>query len=247
MNNALQLPSMLLAALQIRDASNSLLFDLLPILAPLLLLGGLLAGYISIKTPGMGVPETVAVVCFTLFFALHYAAGVAGWEVAIVFLVGVLLVLSELFLHPGTILPGLCGAALMAGAIIWAMIDRRPSDPWWPTGSMLLWPVINLFIAVLGATVAAYFLGKYLPQSRAFRWLVLAETTPHGQGPLIPEAPADVLTGAKGTARTMLRPSGKAEIAGRLLDVVTQGDFIEEGHGVRVIAVEGVRVVVAPA
>src|SRR3954465_12105736 len=105
MNIALSLPSMLLAALQLHDApSSSPLADLLPVLAPLLLLGGLLAGYIAIKTPGMGVPEIVSVLCFTFFFAVHYAAGVAGWEVAIIFLVGLGLILSELFLHPGTIL-----------------------------------------------------------------------------------------------------------------------------------------------
>jgi len=47
-----------------------------------------------------------------------------------------------------------------------------------------------------------------------------------------------------GTALTILRPSGTAEINGRRVDVVTEGDWLEVGAPVTVIAVEGLRVVV---
>ena len=47
-----------------------------------------------------------------------------------------------------------------------------------------------------------------------------------------------------GTALTPLRPSGTASINGRRVDVVTEGPFVERGATVKVIAVEGMRVVV---
>jgi membrane-bound serine protease (ClpP class) len=48
-----------------------------------------------------------------------------------------------------------------------------------------------------------------------------------------------------GVARSILRPAGKAEIDGMLVDVVTDGEFLDAGAPVRVLAVEGSRVVVA--
>jgi membrane-bound serine protease (ClpP class) len=47
-----------------------------------------------------------------------------------------------------------------------------------------------------------------------------------------------------GSAYTDLRPSGKAVIGDDRVDVVTEGAFIEKDHPVRVVAVEGKRVVV---
>jgi len=52
------------------------------------------------------------------------------------------------------------------------------------------------------------------------------------------------LVGQSGVAFTQLRPSGTALIQGRRVDVVTEGALIEKGTAVRVVAVEGMRVVV---
>ncbi len=216
-------------------------------LAPFLLLGGMLGAWMEFKTPGFGLPGILSAVCFTLFFAAHYGAGLAGWEVIILFMIGFLLVLSELFLHPGTVLPGVAGVVFMLFALIWAMIDRYPNQPWWPTNAMLIRPMLNLTLAFAGVLLAMFFLGKYLPRTPFLRWIILAETTPTGAGPMLPEATPNVLTGASGVARTTLRPSGKADFGGRVLDVVSNGEYIDPGQGVRVVAVEGARVVVEGA
>jgi membrane-bound serine protease (ClpP class) len=47
-----------------------------------------------------------------------------------------------------------------------------------------------------------------------------------------------------GTAFTNLRPSGTAVINGKRVDVVTEGQMIERGTRVKVIAVEGMRIIV---
>ena len=49
-----------------------------------------------------------------------------------------------------------------------------------------------------------------------------------------------------GQAVTPLRPSGTAVIGGRRVDVVTEGGMVERGSPIRVVAVEGMRVVVRP-
>jgi membrane-bound serine protease (ClpP class) len=52
--------------------------------------------------------------------------------------------------------------------------------------------------------------------------------------------------GKCGVAITVLRPSGIAEFDGERLNVVSQGDFIGKDAAVKVIAIEGGRIVVAP-
>ena len=48
----------------------------------------------------------------------------------------------------------------------------------------------------------------------------------------------------QGEAYTDLRPSGKANINDQRLDVVTEGVFLEKGDAIRVVAIEGQRIVV---
>jgi membrane-bound serine protease (ClpP class) len=54
------------------------------------------------------------------------------------------------------------------------------------------------------------------------------------------------LLGKSGVASTFLRPSGVALIDGQRADVLTQGEFIQEGTPVRVTRVEGSRIFVEP-
>ena len=53
--------------------------------------------------------------------------------------------------------------------------------------------------------------------------------------------------GTQGTAITVLRPSGKARFADRVIDVVTEGEFIAPQTPVTVIQSDGMRVVVKSA
>jgi len=54
------------------------------------------------------------------------------------------------------------------------------------------------------------------------------------------------LVGGEGVSRSHLRPAGVADINGQRVDVVTEGGMIERGTRVRVVDVEGNRVVVRP-
>ena len=145
---------------------------------------------------------------------------------------------------PGTVIPGVVGALLMVGALIWAMIDRYPGEPFLPTSAMLLRPLINLGLALLLAGLAGWSLAKYLPRTSFYHRIVLLSTV-HGD-PAVSGAthPSRVEIGQSGTAQSMLRPAGKAEFGGHTVDVITQGDFIEPGLPVRVVALDGLRVVV---
>lgn len=246
---AQDLPAMLKAAglhgevVRVEPSGFERLAFYITALAPLLLLGGIIGAYIEFKVPGFGLPGTLSFICFGLFFAGHYIAGLAGNEVIIVFAIGIALVLSEVFLHPGTVLPGVFGVVLMAGSLVWAMVDRYPGDGFWPSNYMLGIATAKLAFTLVLAGAAIYLLSKYLPRTSFYHSIVLGAKSP--AGPLISSlGKAAVLPGMTGVAHTVLRPSGKAEFGDSIVDVVSQGEFIARGAEVRVVAVEGPRVVV---
>lgn len=221
-------------------------------LAPLLLLLGIICAYLEFKIPGASVPGVLAAVCFALFFLGHYLAGLAGWEVVALFVLGVILVIAEiLFFAHSTIVIGVAGVFLMLAAVLWAMIDRYPGQTFFPTGQMLAIPLRNLCLAVIAATIAIILLARYLPRTSLYRRFALMTIIP--TGPSLAGAPREFATalalepGMKGAALTTLRPSGKARFADHVVDVVTEGEFIAAETPVTVIQTDGMRVVVKAA
>ena len=221
-------------------------------LAPLLLLVGIICAYIEFKLPGVSMPGIIAAICFALFFAGHYLAGLAGWEVVALFVLGLVLVLVEiLFFAHGTVVLGVVGVLLMLGSILWAMVDRYPGETFLPTGAMLATPLRNLFITLIAAVALIMLLARYLPKTSLYRRFALMTMIP--PGPSLAGVPRefatalDVQPGMQGTAQTTLRPSGKARFDDHIVDVVTEGEFIAADTPVTVIQKDGMRVVVKQA
>jgi membrane-bound serine protease (ClpP class) len=218
-------------------------------LAPLLLLAGIVCAYLEFKIPGATLPGVISAVCFALFFLGHYLAGLSGWEVVALFVVGLFLVLVEiLFFAHSTIVFGVVGVFLMLASILWAMIDRYPGENFLPTGQMLLMPLVNLVIAIVAATVVITLLARYLPRTSLYRRFALVTSNP--AGPSLDHVPRQFATavslapGARGTTVSMLRPSGKARFADQLVDVITEGEFVAPETPVTVVQTDGMRVVV---
>jgi len=218
-------------------------------LAPLLLLGGIVGVYIELKVGSFGAAGFAAGICFLLFFFGSYIAGLAGWEVVILFVIGLSLIVSEITIHPGTIVPGLVGLLLVGVAVLWAMVDHYPNEPLIPTGEMLERPLLNLGLTILLACAAIPLVTKLLPRTPLFRAISLARA--QAPGPSFSErsvgSPMKVAVGASGTALSILRPSGNARFGDAIVDVITRGEFIEPSSPIRVLAVEGSRIVVTRA
>jgi membrane-bound serine protease (ClpP class) len=221
-------------------------------LAPLLLLGGILGAYLEFKIPGVTWPGVISAICFTLFFLGHYLAGLAGWEVVALFILGMVLVLIEiLFFAHSTIVFGVVGVFLMLASLLWTMIDRYPGQNFFPTGKMLAMPLLNMFIAIVGSFIVIALLARYLPRTSIYRRFALMDSNP--PGPSLAGIPRQFATalalapGMQGIAVTVLRPSGKARFADHVVDVVTEGEFIAPQTPVTVIQTDGMRVVVKTA
>jgi membrane-bound serine protease (ClpP class) len=218
-------------------------------LAPLLLLGGIIGAYLEFKIPGATLPGIIAAICFALFFLGHYLAGLAGWEVVTLFVVGFALVIIEiLFFAHSTIVFGVVGVLLMLASLLWAMIDRYPGETFFPTGRTLALPLLNLFIAIAAAAIVIVILARYLPRTSFYRRFALMASNP--PGPSLAGAPREFTTalalspGMEGISVSILRPSGKARFADHVVDVITEGEFIASETPVKIIQTDGMRVVV---
>ena len=227
-------------------------------LSPLLLLAGIIGAYLEFKIPGVTWPGIISAICFALFFLGHYLAGLAGWEVVALFFLGLVLVLIEvLFFAHSTIIFGVLGAFLIIASLLWTMTDRYPGQNFLPTTKMLAIPMRNLSIAIVGSIVVIALLARYLPRTsfylpkvahkerrvlspdEAGRFLKAAAVMPHG---LIFEFA--LTTGMQGVSLSILRPSGKARFAERIVDVVSEGEFIPPQTPVTIVQTDGMRVVV---
>jgi len=136
----------------------------------------------------------------------------------------------------------------MFASLLWAMIDRYPGQKFFPTGQMLKVPLLNLFLTFVGAAILITILARFLPRTSIYRRFILSTTNP--PGPSLTAAPRafasalQLTPGMTGRALTILRPSGKAEFGSRVVDVVTEGEFISPESTVAVVSNDGMRVVV---
>ncbi len=218
-------------------------------LAPLLLLGGIIGAYLEFKIPGATLPGVISASCFALFFLGHYLAGLAGWEVVALFVLGMVLVIIEiLFFAHSTIVFGVVGVFLMLASLLWTMIDRYPGETFFPTGRTLAIPLLNLLLALVAAAIVITLLARYLPRTSIYRRFALIASNP--PGPSLVGVPREFVTplalspGMQGVALSMLRPSGKARFADHIVDVITQGEFVPAETPVTVVQADGMRVIV---
>ncbi|HHY59202.1 MAG TPA: hypothetical protein GX504_01180, partial [Clostridia bacterium] len=104
--------------------------------------------------------------------------------------------------------------------------------------------VMSLVLSLLG-TIAFLLLSiKFLPTRRVWQKLVLGVKQKNESGYVAPEVSLTRLVGAEGVALTVLRPAGTAEINGEKVDVVAEGSYIPSQTPIKVVKVEGTRVVV---
>jgi membrane-bound serine protease (ClpP class) len=142
-----------------------------------------------------------------------------------------LLILGAVLIFLETLLPGLV-AGTIGFVLIMAAVVLGYRDLGFQGGNIIL------SIVLVGAVLGLWAWLKYFPDSRIARKFVSQGSV----GDLGVER-LELLNGT-GTALTQLRPSGTAAIKGERVDVVTEGGLIERGTAIKVVAVEGARIVV---
>ena len=207
-------------------------------IAPLILSIGLVCIFVEFKTPGFGVFGVAGIILLLVFFGSKYVAGLAGQEELLVFLFGACLVLVEIFLAPGLIIPGVLGIALMMGGIFWAMIDVWPT-PDFQWSMEVIRPPLWEMIQTLGLVfLFGLLVSKFLPKTPMWKKLILSTTL--GNEELLKDnmqnqKSTSRLIGKMGKSISELYPSGQIELDGVRYDARSDMGKIAKGEKIEVI------------
>lgn len=200
-----------------------------PVVIPILLSVASLGLVVELYSPGFGVPGSLGILSLLLFFYGHFIAGLAGMEAVLLLIIGIGLIVSEFFVSGGIL--GLIGAGAVIGSLFMSGYD---------VGQMS-W---SISIAFIIAIAAAFILFKVIGLEKGiFRHIVLRESLSTDLG-YVSSDNKDELVGVEGITLTALRPAGTALINDERMDVVSEGGFLEKDTNVKVVQVEGTRIVV---
>lgn len=162
---------------------------------------------------------------------MAYLAGFI-WIPLVLILVGMILVIIEMFV-PGFGAPGILGSVcLIAGILIKA-------------DSAIEGLLLTLVALTILGVVFVLVMRSATHGALSNTPLVLRTAATKDEGFSAAED-MQVFLNKEGETLTTLRPAGTAEFEGVRLDVVSEGDFIAKGVRVRVSEVEGRRIVVKP-
>ena len=187
---------------------------------------------IEFYIPGFGIFGILSIICFALFFGGHLFAYMAGFEILVIFVVGLILLLLEIFVIPGFGITGLSGIACLCFSII--QLYGGFMEAIYALGYLILYTVI-----------AIYLIYKFATKLGIFNAFILKDKMKTDEGYVaVPQNQYDDLLGLQGVTLSICRPSGKAKIGTERYDVVTEGDFLEKGVQVIVKKVDGNKIVI---
>lgn len=210
-----------------------------PIISSLLIMVGMLGLFMEVRSPGWGMPGTMAIIALGLFFGTQYILALADVIDIVLFIVGVGLILVEAFVIPGFGVAGVLGIIFMFAGLFMALAGSWP----FVTTDDIYRAIYTLAGSVALTILGAIAITTFLPKTKTFGTFVLSEEQKRDLG-YSSHAEHDELLGKEGIALTVLRPSGTALIDDERVDVVSEGGYIEANKPVRVVRIEGIRIIV---
>lgn len=215
-------------------------FLMSPVLQSLLIIiiiGGI---YFEMQTPGLGFPSAAAVVAAILYFAPLYLDGLAqNWEI-LIFVLGLILIIAEIFVIPGFGIAGISGIIFLVAGLTLSLLNNTDFNfEGVSTKEVGEASLTVLFGLGLGFTLMLWLSNK-IGTKGLFRKVALHKDLEESHS-----SPSLVsLIGKEGIAFTVLRPSGKVMIDNELYDGVSDLGFIEKGTKVKVVRFENAQVYV---
>ena len=224
----------------------------------LLVVVGLIALFIEMKSPGHGIGYASFALCMGLFFWLQIFANNAGLFELVLFGLGALLVAVELFILPTFGALGFAGISMVIVSIVLAFLPEgsapgllgysgKPNEVLMrQIIDGMQWATLTL-LTIIGFFTVVWWKGIALPGVSRMALNTVNSGSVHGNVKTeTPRQDANVngLNDREGVTETALRPAGKIRLDGRTYDAVSEGGFIDAGRPVRVLRSQGSALVV---
>lgn len=184
---------------------------------------------VEIKTGGTGVGALLGLIAAAVFWGSSYVKGLVSLYQIAIFIVGVIFIIIEILTPTVGLLAGI-GVV----AIFYSLILAMGGDI-----NAIYMMAISLVIAIIIFAIII----KKLPSSKLWKKIILTNTSSTEQG-YVSSVDYSQYLNKEGIVLTELRPSGSVEIDGVPVDVVSEGKFISKGEKVRVVKIEGMRIIV---
>ena len=214
----------------------------------MLIIGGI---YFELQSPGVGFPLAAAGFAALLYFAPLYLEGVAANWHLVIFIAGIILVLVEIFAIPGFGVTGVLGVIGIVTGLALVMVDKIV----FRRGPSLdgVSEIVGAFAIVLASAVLAIGLSLWLSRklfapNRLFGSLALETSVNQADGfESFDTGKLRSVVGSRGTAHTVLKPSGKVLIGDNVYPAVAETGFITKGTAIVVRREEQGQLYVVPA
>jgi len=197
--------------------------------APLLLALGFIGLVVEIITPGFGIGGLLSIIGFSLFFMGSIMGGNAHLLSVVLFIAGIAMLIAEAA-APGF---GVFGTLGIAGVVLSIVM----------ASSSLTLALVYMLVALVLTVAVVALIFKKLPKRKLAKTLLL-DTNLSKESGFIPAKEMLEYIDREGRAVSFLRPSGKIEIDNEILDAVSDGEFIQKDELVKVIRVEGSKIIV---
>lgn len=210
----------------------------------MIIVGGI---YMELHSPGVGFPSAAAIIAAVLYFLPLYITGIASSWIILLFVLGVMLIVLEVFVVPGFGITGIAGITCICAAVILGLIEHYTFSLS-HLNADAMWSSMVIFLAGIFLAVGAIW---YLTSSHGPKWvrrhteLMLTQQVKDGYIG-VDMAPVNYI-GLEGAAVTDMRPAGKVEINGEVLDAMATRGFIHAGSRVRVMKYENAQIYVSEA
>jgi len=229
-------------------SENLVRFLTKPMISGLLLSLGALGLIFEMWTPGWGVGGTIGVFFLALFFGGQYLVGMASWIEPVLFVSGIGLLLVEIFVIPGFGIAGIGGIILIVASLFLTLV-RHPFSTSPIAKEEYRQALYTISLSFMAVFVIILLFLKFIPRTRFWKRLrpriVLTSREKPEEGYQSTSPTWERFLGKEGKSLSILRPAGRAVFGEEILDVVTEGSFINRGQRVKIIKVEGNRIIVA--
>lgn len=201
-----------------------------PVVLSALISIGIIGVYIELKTPGFGIGGVISIIAFSIFFFAQIFVGDSGFLAPAIFFLGIVLLAIEIFIIPGFGITGILGIFGIAAGIFMSFGINNIAQA-----------TLVVFVSLISDIILIIILARFILKSKGFKNKMALETDTAGYHSSVSY---DDLLGLEGITETLFRPSGNIIIDGKKYDAITEGEFINKGAKIKVILVEGNKIVV---
>lgn len=222
-------------------------FFLNPYLRSILIMIIIAGIYFEFQTPGIGFPLIAAVTAAVFYFAPAYMEGLAEhWEIAI-FILGVILLMVEIFAIPGFGITGIAGISLILAGLTLSLVNNIVFELDFKYAvTQIFRAFFVVLFSMMFSLLLSIFMSDRLIRSNRFKFMTLQAEQKSSSG-YVSTDNLSFMTGKEGKAVTILRPSGKVEIDGEIYDAMSEYGYINPGEKIKITRFETGQVYVVKA